>query len=234
MRTLIIENNKNDLMDLIVLVDNYNEQNNSNLEFKVEYNYEHILQSIHDYDFVFMDIELDCETNGIDLACKIREYNKDIKIIFMTNYKKYLIDGYKAKADLYLLKPISQNEFNNAMDDLSWSYIYNNAGIYDIRYSSKKIYFHNILYLEKLARKLYIHFKDGSVFETSDTLLKWKEILKDCPFSSPHRSFFVNMEHIDKFDKKAIKLESGQELPITEIYFDDFYKDYIRYLNRRK
>lgn len=233
MRLLIVENNQNDLIDCFVLIDNYNENHELQLTTKIEYDYQTVLEEIDNYDFVLMDIELDNGVNGIDLACEIRKYNRDIKIILVSNFSSYLIDGYKAKADLYLLKPVSQKEFDRAINELSWDYIYHNAGIYDLRMSPNKIYFHNILYIEMNNRKLYIHFNDGEVFVCNDTLLKWEKLLEDYPFSHPHRAFLVNMEHIKTFNNKNILLNNGEILQITEVYFNSFRKNYIRYLNRR-
>lgn len=233
MKILIVDNNKNDVVDFIVLIDNFNDSQEIELTFKVEYNYDRVLEIVNDFDFALIDIELDNNTNGIDLACKIRENNKDIKLIFISNFSKYLIDGYKAKADLYLLKPVTQNEFNKAIFKLSKEYIFHHAGITDFRYSPKKIYFHDILYIEALSRKLYIHFKNGKTFVNNDSLTKWELLLKEYPFSHPHRSFLVNMEHIDTFNKKEVRLVNQSKLPITEHYFNQFCQDYMRYLNRR-
>ena len=233
MKILIVENNKNDLIETLSLIDKYNQNHEINILVTVEDDYEKVLSIADEFDFLMMDIELDHNTNGIDLACQIRKFNRDIKIIFVSNFSKYLIDGYKAKADLYLLKPVSQHEFDKSMDELAWDYIYHHAGIIDERYSMEKIYFHEILYIEILSRKLYIHFTNSDVFANNDTLLKWMELLKDYPFVQPHRAFLVNMEHIQALNKKEIKLKNGEILQITDNYIDIFKKEYLRYLNRK-
>ena len=233
MKLLIVENNKNDINELITLIENYNKNHEIKLTYKIDYDYNHVLEIVEEFDLILMDIELDNNVNGIELAREIRKYSRDIKIIFVSNYNKYLINGYKAKADAYWLKPVAQIEFNNDIDELSWEYIYNNAGFYDIRYSSKKIYYHEITYIEMNARKLHIHLVDGNTFVNNDSLLKWEEKLMEYPFSQPHRSFLVNLEQIQTFNKKEIILNSGERLQITDVYFDKFRKDYIRYLNRR-
>lgn len=233
MRILIVENNENDLIDTMVLLDNFSEQTDIDINFHVENNYTKILQIDSQFDIVMMDIELDNEENGIDLARKIRKQNKDIKIVFLSNYNRYLLDGYKAKADLYLLKPVPQDLFNSEMSELINDALYHDQGIYDERLSMTKIYFTDILYIEMLSRKINIHFVNGKIVQCYDTLMKWIEILKECPFSQPHRSFLVNMEHIIKFEKNNITLKNGEILPITRVFLDKFRADYIRYLNQR-
>ena len=232
MRLLIVENNQNDLIDLISLIDNYNEKSEIELSYDIEYNYSKVINFIDNYDFVFMDIELDNNTNGVDLACKIRHQNKDIKIVFISNFNKYLIDGYKANANLYLLKPISQESFNNAINSLAWDYFYHNAGFFDFRYSQKKIYYYEISYIEMNSRKLYIHFFNKKTIVHRDTLLSWCNRLKDYLFSQPHRAYLVNLEHIQTFNKHEIIMKNGEHLPITVIYIDQFRKDYVHYISR--
>lgn len=232
MKFLIIEDNQNDLLELIDLIDNYNEKSEIEISYDIEQDYSRILDSIDHYDFVLMDIELNNNTNGVDLACKIRQQNKDIRIIFISAFTKYLIDGYNASANLYLLKPVSQDTFNVSIDSLAKDYFYQNAGFYDGRYSQDKIYYHEITYIEMIARKLHIHFVDKNEFINNDTLLKWSNHLKDYPFSQPHRAFLVNLEHIQTFNKQEIIMKNGEHLPITDIYIEQFRKDYIHFMNR--
>ena len=233
MKILVVENNKDDLIDTISLIDNYREIANLDISFKVEYDYEKVLEIVNEYDFLLMDIELNNNVNGIELACRIREFNRDIKLVFLSNYNSYLIDGYKAKADLYLLKPVSQYEFNIMMNDLFEDYFFHNAGIVDFKIYSEKLYFHKISYIEILSRKVYIHLIDGKVISTLDTLLKWINLLNDYPFTQPHRSFIVNLEQIQTYRKKEIIMKTGETIKITDVYIDKFREDYIRYLNRR-
>lgn len=233
MNILIVENNKTDLSDMIELLEHFSNDTEIEINYFVEDDYQKILTIHHQYDIVMMDIELNDGINGVELAKMIRKSNKDIKIIFLSNYNRYLLDGYKAKADLYLLKPIQQSLFNQEMMEIVSDAIYHTKGIIDERLSQTKIYFSDILYIEMLSRKLNLHFLDGRIISCYDTLIKWLDLLKECPFAQIHRSFVVNMEHIIKFEKKSITLKNNETLQITDVYFEKFKADYIRYLNRR-
>ena len=69
MKFLIIEDNQNDLLELIDLIDNYNEKSEIEISYDIEQDYSRILDSIDHYDFILMDIELNNNPNGVDLAC---------------------------------------------------------------------------------------------------------------------------------------------------------------------
>lgn len=69
-------------------------------------------------DIALLDISLS-ETNGLTLAAKIKETDKNIAIIFLTGYSAYAVDAFTLHASGYLMKPISQErletEINYAM-----------------------------------------------------------------------------------------------------------------------
>ena len=67
-----------------------------------------------DYDLILMDIEM-AFLNGMKAAEKIRELDKDVVIIFITNMPQYAIQGYKVNALDYMLKPISYFSFSESM-----------------------------------------------------------------------------------------------------------------------
>ena len=63
------------------------------------------------FDLCLLDVMMP-ETDGITLAKKIRESDKDIPIIFLTakNLEKDIIEGFTAGADDYITKPFSMEE----------------------------------------------------------------------------------------------------------------------------
>ncbi|GHU53527.1 hypothetical protein FACS1894132_05910 [Clostridia bacterium] len=54
-------------------------------------------------DIIFFNIEMD-EINGLKTAAEIREVDKDVIIIFLTNFKDFVFSGYEVKAFRHLLK----------------------------------------------------------------------------------------------------------------------------------
>ena len=55
------------------------------------------------YDIALLDIDMG-ETNGIELARKLRAENGNIVIIFITNFIQYAPEGFEVQAFRYLLK----------------------------------------------------------------------------------------------------------------------------------
>lgn len=64
------------------------------------------------YQLVLFDIILP-GINGIEAAKKLRERDKDIGIVFITNMAQYAVKGYEVHAIDYILKPVRYPDFEN-------------------------------------------------------------------------------------------------------------------------
>ena len=62
-------------------------------------------------DVLVLDINLNSKKNGIDIANKVRENNKDCYIIFTTAHSEYVFLAYQCKTFDYLCKPITKERF---------------------------------------------------------------------------------------------------------------------------
>lgn len=232
MKILIVENDESDLKDILELFKNFQQEKDFKLDISTEKNYEKVLKIANDFDIIVLDIELD-DTNGIDLAKSIRVYNKDIRIIFISNYNRYLLDGYKAKADLYLLKPVNQFQFNSEMSEIAWDYIYQNQSYFNPKIYPTKLYYKDIIYIEMLQRKSIIHMVNKEEIGSYFTLKKWIEIIDNAPFAQPHRSFYVNLTHINHYELNEITMDNNERISITPIYKEAFQRQYFQYINRK-
>ncbi len=46
--------------------------------------------------------------NGMDTARKIREFNQELVIVFLTGYSDYVFEGYEVGALDYVMKPAQE------------------------------------------------------------------------------------------------------------------------------
>jgi len=68
-------------------------------------------------DIAFLDIEM-WGMNGIELARKLKEIHGETNIVFVTGYSKYALDSYTVKASDYVMKPITKEAVNQALENL--------------------------------------------------------------------------------------------------------------------
>ena len=74
--------------------------------------YEHVKKQL--VDAAFLDIEMP-EMDGITLAKKIKAYDSNIRVIFVTAYGKYALDAWGVDATGYLLKPYSKTDIKKEL-----------------------------------------------------------------------------------------------------------------------
>lgn len=72
---------------------------------------------IPELDIALLDIEMP-GMSGLGLAKKLKEYNPNINIIFVTAYAEYALDAFSMYASGYLLKPIRAEELERAFANL--------------------------------------------------------------------------------------------------------------------
>lgn len=231
MKVLVIDDSASDTQEIVSLFEEFQRQNSLHIEVDTTAVLPDALEVIKHYDIVILDIEIGTY-NGIAFACELRCLSIDIRIIFVSNYSKYLLDGYKASANLYLLKPINPTQFALELQRIAWSYLYQQKSIYLPKLYEHKIYFKEIKYIEISDRKTILHLiKDRSI-SCYYTLKKWIQLVEDAPFVQPHRAFYVNASYIQQLHHDHIVLKDMTCIPITDIYRDRFQKDYLQYRNR--
>lgn len=194
-----------------------------------------LIRCIDKFDLVFLDIQLSSKQNGIEIGISIRKKNRDIKIIFVTNYSEYLIEGYKANADRYFIKPIKQKQFEIEIDNVIEDYLSRFAGFVDYKICNRKLYYQEISYIEFSKRKTYLHLVKGDILETPYSLKYWIEKVKSLSFSQPYKSIIVNLNQISGFsaDGKDIILLNDKLLPLSKHFKKSFDQEYLHNIHKR-
>lgn len=177
----------------------------------------------HAVDLIFTDINMPGIT-GLELVSGL---NRKPMVIFTTAHKKYALDGFELEAIDYLLKPISPERFERAVQKAFEQYRLRNPDeteasiVVRSEYKMVKIELSDIEYIEAMEDYIKIHrfSADYPVL----TLMSLKGILEFLPasqFSRIHRSFIVPDAQVRSIQGKKVKLRSGRELPVSDSYLD--------------
>lgn len=179
-------------------------------------------------DLVFLDIQMS-ELNGIEFAKVIPS---DCKIVFITAFEQYALDGFKANALDYLLKPVNYSEFIGAAKKaLNWFEMVESSKqhkdseeyiIVKSEYKLIQIAVSNILYIEGLKDYVKIYLEDSNSSIMSLMSLKTLEAsLPQDRFMRVHRSFIVQTSKIKVIERNRIVF-GKQYISISDTYKDAF------------
>ncbi len=144
-------------------------------------------------DVLILDINLNSNISGIELAKKIRKSNKEIYIIFSTGHLEYSLIAYSVKTFDYLPKPITIERLEVTLKRLLEDITFSNTKF--IQIDNKTILNKSeINYIKKDGMKL-VFCTDKKNYETYSSFNKFQNILPD-NFIRCHKSYIVNTDNI--------------------------------------
>lgn len=187
-------------------------------------------------DILFLDIIMPGE-NGINIAKEIREYDSNVKIIFLTSSSEFAVESYTVSAYFYQMKPICAENFFRLMDSVisDCEKEQQKSLVLRCKNGITKIDLEKLEYCEVLGRTLLFHLKGGEVLESIGSLDELcAELEKYGNFLRPHRSFLVNMEYIQNISYKTITMDSHAEIPIPHGKCSEIKTLYLEYAFTRK
>ena len=213
----ICDDNEKDITITNEIVKKFFESSNIDFEIRLFTSARDLLNNAASYQMIFLDIELK-DANGIEIAKHINHMNYEYKLFLVSGHTEYLKDGYKVKAERYFTKPIDYNEFKIDMQEVIQDYIRNSSFILDPKVVKQKIYIKDILYVEILARKTYLHTKNKT-YITPYTLSYWKDVLQPYCFSQSHKAFYVNLQNVEDYNHQEIYMNQQQStIPLSRFY----------------
>ncbi len=186
------------------------------------------------YDVVFLDIEMP-RLNGMDAAKEIRDTDKDVLIVFVTNMAQYAVASYDVRAYDYVLKPISyavfamkldriMNELGHRPDDFSLTLT--------SRYATKRVRVADITYVEVRNHDLIFHFS-GETFSMRGTMEEIEKKLKDRYFVRCNSCYLVNLEYVTSIAGEYVVV-GGEELKISRMRRREFLSEFAMYAGGSK
>lgn len=186
------------------------------------------------FDLVFMDIYMK-DITGMDAAKQIYRLDPGCRIIFLTNTEEYSRMSYSVRAVYYLLKPISDEEFLQAMSFLELKTQYTVPTLdLTVQHVPVSIPTEDIYYIEYHARSTVIHTRT----DTIEVRLSFQEViaklLPDERFLSPIRAVLINMQHIRDVDDLFFILDNQTRIRINVRHRNAIIRQWKNYLYRFK
>lgn len=178
----------------------------------------HIENQMPNYDLIFLDIEMEY-MNGMETACRIREKDKQVLIIFVTSHVNYAVEAYAVHPFQFIVKPIEKKKFVPIFLQAYEVIIAGNV-YYEYKYNKDyyRILIKDIMYFESEKRIINIHLKDGSIRHYYDKIDFIQKRLSETKvdFWRIHQSILVNTRYVVRKAFDHIELTDGRVLNISE------------------
>ncbi|MFK7797036.1 MAG: LytR/AlgR family response regulator transcription factor [Aureispira sp.] len=176
-------------------------------------------------ELVLLDIQMP-QQSGIDFLRQLGA-NKP-RVIFTTAYPNYALEGFELDVVDYLLKPISFQRFEQAINKaLQQQETAQKAGQFDQQqeqfiwvhseHQHHKILLCDIIYIESLKEYVRYHTTKGRVIQLN-SLKRLNEELPSGLFMRVHRSYIIALSRIVHYQNHQLHLEGDKVLPVGKTY----------------
>lgn len=198
---------------------------------------EALLAAEESYDIIILDIDMK-GMNGIQTAEQIRRKDRQVKIIYLTNYTDYSLFAFKVHAFAYLLKSedvkILKEELFHQLREAS-SYLEKDAAgklefLTVQGHITLKIT--DIFYFEYQNRKVRMVTAQGS-YDLKRKIADVAEQMSPFHFRVPHKSFVVNLYRVRSMKGSDLFLTDGTLIPLSQKKAAAFRRELNRYLAER-
>lgn len=183
----------------------------------------------HFYDIIFLDIEMSAP-NGLEVGTILAQKRPAPLIFFVTQSLNYAIRGYGI-ATRYLPKPIDYETFSSVMD-LAIEKIRPQKIIINSNGEQYIISVNDLSYIEVIRHQVLYHFNNRNVICTRGTLSGAISSIGSNHFAQSHKSYYVNLDQIDRVSRQNITMTNGELVPIGRTNYEGFHKLFEQFLKR--
>lgn len=177
-------------------------------------------------DVIFLDIKMP-RIIGTEF---LKNLAHPPKVIFVTAYREYAVDGFDLDAVDYLVKPVSFERFLRAVTKLnrlisgeiipgSSSQVSSvDAFVYlKVDKGMKKIYIDDILFIESWKDYVKVFVRGGNFLLVKQSLTAMENLFSSRKFLRIHRSFIISIDRISGYNGLSVQL-GDVEIPIGRLY----------------
>lgn len=194
----IVEDEKIYAQHLSEYIQRFQEEFSQDIKLSVFTDGDEILEKYtSEYDIILMDIQMQF-VDGMTAAEKIREMDKSVIIMFITNMTSYAVKGYEVDALDYIVKPVEYFSFSQKLaraigrvrkKEEHYILVPVEAGV-------QKLEIEEVYYIESFGHELIYVTKKGR-YSSRGVMKKLEEKLSPYGFYRSAKSYLVNMRYVE-------------------------------------
>lgn len=179
------------------------------------------------YELLLLDIEME-KINGVELAGKIRQVNREVQIVFISGYSDYISDGYDVDALNYILKPVKYEKLEKVLDKAAERIQSCEKAIFlETADGIERVPLYDIVYIDVYGNYVTVHTTTKE-YKVKQTLAKIEKEL-DGRFFKTNRSYIVGMRFIQRTSRTEVTLTTGDVIPLSRGLYDKLNQAFIKH-----
>ena len=182
-------------------------------------------------DLIILDVIMPL-LSGIDTARELRNMNQTVPIVFLTSSREFAVDSYEVKAFNYLIKPVDQTHLFLTLDEFLKTYN-STKNFFTAKTADGfcRIAISDVDYLEAQNKQVMIHLSNGRIIVIRELFSKCVEVFSPVNgFCCCHRSYIVNLNHVEQFTKTEIYTSQNATIPISRNNYMAFKDAYFNHM----
>ena len=227
-RIKILEDDPADRDTLIECLRKYEREQGQSFSITAYDNPSDFMDNYHmDADLIFMDIELP-GINGMEAAHRLREIDRQVILIFVTNMAQFAVKGYEVDALDYIIKPAQYGPLSIKLDRAAqrWRAAAESVMV-ALPTGTQRLLLWEIYYIEVQGHKLTYHTEKGQLPGTG-TLQDAEQRLHGKGFLRCNKCYLVNQKHIQTVTGGDVVLSNGEKLQISRLRKKEFMEELAR------
>lgn len=166
------------------------------------------------YHILFLDVFMPGLT-GVDTARRLRAAGRNMAIIYATSSVDYGVESFETQASDYLVKPFRESDVANALD---WCLEHLPEPLRTLSVNSEgewqELTLDSIQYIEVLNHHCHIHTLRRTVVVRRG-LDDLEAAIANGDFLRCHRSYLVNMNHVQSVGESDFRMTDGTLVPVS-------------------
>lgn len=188
------------------------------------------------FDVLFLDILMPGQ-NGIEAAAEVRNYDAEVKIIFLTTSSESAVQSHAVKAHFCQIRPLRAEAFFRVMDAVLEESRQEREHCLILRCQGviTRMEPERLEFCEMIHRTLLFHLSSGKVMESIGSLDELDRQLAPCGcFLRVHRSFIVNLDYVQNISCRGVTMTSLTEIPIPRGKYNEIKDAFLAYAFRNE
>lgn len=231
MKIAICDDDTNDRAEIICILTKYADGKSCDFEYMEYKSGQMLLEALNEnscLDIILLDINMS-DMDGLFTASKIRKILPDIPIILITAFMSYALDGYKVKANRFLVKDDLEMTLPDCMDDMMEELSQRNRTmIFEFEEGIRRLSLDNIIYIESFGHKAVFHTADSS-YRQNKKLEFIEGELEKYDFVRIHKSYVVNLKYVMKVSNYSLTMQDGFNISVPRSRYANVKQAYARY-----